>query len=163
VFFPALIFLAIWGFLARRADLPALVAERATGTGGGLFGRGRGAVIDADSEEVVDVEDAPTADAPDEAPRGEPDEGVAEEPAASRARRKRRREAPAAPAADDATDADVADTDAGGRVGPEDARSGELDPLAELEAELEAERAAEEAARSEQADDADDDGRRRKR
>jgi hypothetical protein len=163
VFFPALIFLAIGGFLARRADLPARVAERATGTGGGFFGRGRGTVIDADSEEVVDVQDAPTAGAPDEGAVGEPDEGVADEPAANRTRRKRRREAPGAPAADEADDVAATDTDAGGRVGPEDAGSGEVDPLAELEAELEAERAAEAAARGEDADQAGDGGTPRTR
>lgn len=55
-FFPALIALAVGGFRARRADLPARMAERAT-----RARRGRGGdVIDVDAEEVdadEDVED----------------------------------------------------------------------------------------------------------
>jgi hypothetical protein len=165
VFFPALIFLAIGGFIARRADLPARVAERATGTGGGLFGR-RGPVIDADSGEVVEDDEPGPAE-------GDPDEAPAQEAAGGRARRKRRRGAAAAgseAATDDAgseadaAQADAADAGADAVTGDSTDAGGDApdaDPLAELEAELEAERAAEAAARSEQADEADGGGTRR--
>ena len=182
VFFPSLLFLAVGGFIARRADLPARVAERATGTGGGLFGR-RGPVIDADSEEVEDLDEPGVADAEDaDGPvHDEPRTGVAR----GRSRRTRRRgaaetetvtdadvidvdEVEGANGAADAPEGDVttsgdasadADADAGDVVGDAD----EVDPLAELEAELEAERAAERAAGDEQAGDTDDGGARRKR
>ena len=182
VFFPALISLAIGGFIARRADLPARVAERATGTGGGLFGR-RGPVIDAESEEVVDDDEA---EVDDTAGTGQNERPTRAAP--SRGRRTRRRSAAEVEAdeADEAVtaDADVIEADevdpangAGGAAtsdvpdggdsttsgGPADAAA-EVDPLAELEAELEAERAAEAAAGAEQADDqSDDGGARRKR
>lgn len=176
VFFPALICLAIGGFIARRADLPARVAERATGTGGGLFGR-RGPVIDADSEQVDS-----DADDLDEGTADGVDEPAATEPVAGRARRKRRRGAAAtdvddsastaldadaggaepdqADAAADALTVDAA-ADADGGTTPEVGRADEPDPLAELEAELEAERAADEAG-GEHDDDAGG-GTRRKR
>lgn len=190
VFFPALIFLAIGGFIARRADLPARVAERATGTGGGLFGR-RGPVIDAESEEVVDDDEAEHDDTTGTGRNGRPTRT-----APSRARRTRRRGAAEVEADEAVTaDADVIDADevdtangAGGAAtsgapgggdrtttsgAPADADADaddavadadEVDPLAELEAELEAERAAEAAARAERVDDqSDDDGTRRKR
>ena len=122
-FFPTLIFVAIGGFLARRADLPARAAERAARTGGGarggaaggglfgqggLFGagRGRGTVIDAESEEVTDAPERTT-----------PKDRHTDDEAAS-----------------DTSD----DT-------PVDKPVDKADPLAELEAELEAERAAEDA------------------
>ena len=178
VFFPALISLAIGGFIARRADLPARVAERATGTGGGLFGR-RGPVIDAESEEVVDDDEAEVDDTTETGQNGRPTRA-----APSRGRRTRRRsaaevevdEADEAVTADaDVIEADEVDpaNDAGGAAtsdvpdGGDNTTSGgpaEVDPLAELEAELEAERAAEAAAGAEQADDqSDDGGARRKR
>lgn len=184
VFFPALIFLAVGGFIARRADLPARVAERASGTGGGLFGR-RGPVIDAESEEVLE-DDASAADDLDEESAGDADGAAAvadvaasePEPVTGRARRKRRGAA-TAPDVDgsrsgesgSAADADVdrdapadAESEAGGATADAAAADAEPDPLAELEAELEAERAAEAAAaRGEQADETDDGGTRRKR
>lgn len=180
VFFPALLFLAIGGFIARRADLPARVAERATGTGGGLFGR-RGPVIDAESEEVVDDDEAGV----DDTTGTGQDEGPTRA-APSRARRARRRGATEVDADDAVTsDADVIEADevdsanGAGGAATSDAPDGgdsttpsdaardaddEVDPLAELEAELEAERAAESAAGAERADDqSDDGGTRRKR
>ena len=140
-FFPTLIFVAIGGFLARRADLPARAAERAARTGGGarggaaggglfgqggLFGagRGRGTVIDAESEEVTD---APERTTPKDR---HTDDEVADDAAA-----------PDEAASDTSDDA------------PGDNPGDKADPLAELEAELEAERAAEDA----------DDGPRRDR
>jgi hypothetical protein len=49
VFFPTLIAMAVASFQVRKADMPARVAERVAPTG-----RGRGGVIDAESEEVED-------------------------------------------------------------------------------------------------------------
>lgn len=82
-FFPALIALAVGGFRARRADLPARMAERAT-----RARRGRGGdVIDVDAEEVdadedddVEDEDDPLAEleaelAAEEAADGEDEDG----------------------------------------------------------------------------------------
>ena len=50
-YFPAMIALAVGGFRARRADLPAASAERLARTGRGRGGRG--GVIDVDGEEVT--------------------------------------------------------------------------------------------------------------
>jgi hypothetical protein len=131
-FYPALIFVAIGGFLARRADLPARAAERAARTtaprggagGGGLFGQGglfgggrsRGTVIDADSEDVTD-----------ESPE-----------------RTTARDRPAEDQVADVADDDEAASDTSDDT-PVDKPVDKADPLAELEAELEAERAAEDA------------------
>jgi hypothetical protein len=133
-FFPALIALAIGGFRVRKADLPARVAERATG--GTRAARGRGGVIDADSTEVTD-------EAPDDA-----DHRV--EPRSLRSLWSRRPTmggggAAAGPAedaaADDADDGAAGDDPGGaGRDAPAEGDEVEFDPLAELEAELEAER-----------------------
>lgn len=67
-FFPAMIALAVGGFQARKADLPARVAERATGSP--RSGRRRGGVIDVESEEVDTASDADPSpqDADDPAP-----------------------------------------------------------------------------------------------
>ena len=68
-FFPTLVFLAVASFQIRKADMPARVAERVAPT------RGRGGVIDAESEELEaePVDDA-AGDAPDEI---EPDDEAA--------------------------------------------------------------------------------------
>jgi hypothetical protein len=99
-FFPALIALAVGGFRARRADLPARMAERAT-----RARRGRdGDVIDVDSEEVdagEDVQDAvedddDIEDVPEDDPLAELEAELAAEEAADgededgEGRRKRR-------------------------------------------------------------------------
>jgi hypothetical protein len=134
-FFPALIALAVGGFRVRKADLPARVAERATAARG-RGGRGRGAVIEADSEDVTDADD--------------------DRPRTSLFRSRRQgRDAAGTPGAVDTPvpgDGEPADApvDAGASAGADEA-----DPLAELEAEIEAERAAEAEA---QADDTDDRG-----
>ena len=77
-FFPAMIALAVGGFRVRKADLPARMAERTAGAGGRTGrGRGRGAVIDADSQDVTDevradeVEPDEPVDAP--VPEDEPE------------------------------------------------------------------------------------------
>ncbi|HEX6419074.1 MAG TPA: hypothetical protein VFZ77_11280 [Acidimicrobiales bacterium] len=99
-YFPAMIVLAIGGFRARRADLPAATAERLARTG---RSRRDGDVIDVDGEEVSG-EDDPLADleaelrAEEEAERdadaGEADEadevGDDAEPEESGRRRRRR-------------------------------------------------------------------------
>jgi len=99
-FFPALIALAVGGFRARRADLPARMAERAT-----RARRGRdGDVIDVDAEEVdagEDVQDAvedddDIEDVPEDDPLAELEAELAAEEAADgededgEGRRKRR-------------------------------------------------------------------------
>jgi hypothetical protein len=139
-FFPALIALAIGGFRVRKADLPARVAERATG--GARAARGRGGVIDADSTEVTD-------------------DGTEDEvdPRSLRSLWSRRRTmgaggaaaGRAGAAAADADDGAVADDDpdGGGAGDPAEGDEVEFDPLAELEAELEAEREAEAESRGE--------------
>lgn len=122
-FFPAMIALAIGGFRVRRADLPARTAERATRGG---RGRGRGGVIDVDSEEVVDHGDAAgPMDMSDLSGAGDALDRDAE------------------PASDDAdVSRDAGDeTDSAGGAGVDAA-----DPLAALEAEIEAERAADDEA-----------------
>jgi hypothetical protein len=124
-FFPALIALAIGGFRVRKADLPARVAERATG--GARGARGRGGVIDADSTEVTG--DAAPQDAVDEV-----------DPRSLRSLWSRRRTAGARGRADAAGDEEAADA---GTRDPAEGDEVEYDPLAELEAELEAERDAE--------------------
>jgi hypothetical protein len=141
LFFPALIAIAVAGFRVRKADLPARVAERATGTAerpslASLFGfggarggaRGRGDVIDVDAEDVTDAD----ADAePEDAPTAE-DDAAGATPPTRRSRRARRATTAAATAEGD---------DTGGGDGPTDA-----DPLAELEAEVQAEIEAERSA-----------------
>jgi hypothetical protein len=122
-FFPALIALAIGGFRVRKADLPARVAERATG---GVRGaRGRGGVIDAGSTEV-------TGNSPEDA-----DDQL--DPRSLRSLWSRRRTAGAGARTDAARD-EEADAGTGD---PAEGDEVEYDPLAELEAELEAERDAE--------------------
>jgi hypothetical protein len=115
-FFPAMILLAIGGFIARKADLPARMAEKAAGAGRGGRGRGgRRAVIDADSQDVTDETSADSQDVTDETGVDEVDpEGPAD----------------AAAPEDEAVTTEAGDDD-------------EVDPLIELEAEIEAERAAE--------------------
>lgn len=89
-FFPALIALAVGGFRARRADLPARMAERAT-----RARRGRGGdVIDVDAEEVdadedddVEDEDDPLAELEAELEAEEAADGEDED---GEGRRKRR-------------------------------------------------------------------------
>lgn len=74
-FFPAMIALAVGGFQARKADLPARVAERATGSPRG-GGRRRGGVIDVESEEVdtgTDADDEPRDADPSPQDAGEAD------------------------------------------------------------------------------------------
>jgi hypothetical protein len=64
-FFPAMIALAIAGFRVRKADLPARTAERVAAA---ERRKGKGAVIDADSEDVTDAssdEASATADVAD--------------------------------------------------------------------------------------------------
>jgi hypothetical protein len=111
-FFPALIALAIGGFRVRKADLPARVAERATG--GARAARGRGGVIDADSTAV--------------------------DPRSLRSLWSRRRTVGGAGDIDGGDAADDDPSGAGGA--PAEGDEVEFDPLAELEAELEAEREA---------------------
>ncbi len=68
-YFPSLIALAVATFQIRKADMPARVAERVTPT------RGRGGVIDAESEELeAEPVDDGADDAPDEI---EPDDEAA--------------------------------------------------------------------------------------
>ena len=80
-FFPTLVALAVASYQIRKADMPARVAERAAPT------RGRGGVIDAESEELTDEPvddgdviddrtgrtDGPDADTGDEAARDQAD------------------------------------------------------------------------------------------
>ncbi len=56
-FFPAMIALAVGGFRVRKTDLPARMAEKTGGAGG--WARRRGAVIDADSQDVTDEATTP--------------------------------------------------------------------------------------------------------
>jgi hypothetical protein len=129
-FLPALIALFIAGYQVRRADMPARMAESATGGAPRRRWFG-GGVIDVDSTEAGDADDT----------AGEPAEAASTNGAA-RSRRSRRRQAEPADA--------VAEEDT--NEGADDA-----DPLAELEAELEAERAAEADDRAAEPDDDDAD------
>jgi hypothetical protein len=166
-YFPALIALAVGGFRVRKADLPARVAER-TAPVGGRGGRGRGRVIDADSEEVTD--------------------GASTDPGESTSAWSRRRRRGATAPVDaagsdldesrvvdaDVVDADVddadvdvaelADAELADAPDTEDAGDEvEYDPLAELEAELEAERATDQGSDYTGSGESGDNGRSRRR
>jgi hypothetical protein len=139
-FFPAMIALAVGGFRVRKADLPARVAERTAGGGG--WPRGRGAVIDADSQDVTD-------------------EGAGS--ILSRARRGRRGVDAPAPGDDASADEVEADEPADAEVDPLTELEAEIEAERAAEAETEAGTEAETGMTDDDGDAGSPGWRRRKR